>query len=414
MTSDEQQAGDHCTSVPALGLGWRIGLGLVSLLVGAGIWLPSVHWLFIPREGEFRSAAGLSPVSRKLAERHLRLWTDPELKKRELDQMRLSNPEWDFMGRTFLVLSLANMCLRDPEGKTAYLPVIDQIIADTERLLAEEGNLYFLMEYARRGRFVQKPPRSVFIDGEVALMIASRRFVEEKDYAEPLSARVECMVQRMKASPVLSCESYPDECWMFCNIVAAATIKMHDVLDGTDHTAFLREWLATVKEKLTHPETGLLWSSYGYAGYPIDGPEGSTIWMAAHCLQIVDEAFAEDQYRRACRELRASWLGFAWAREWPESWKGPADVDSGPIIPFFEISAGSSGMAFLGAASFHDDAYYNALVTTLKFSALPVERDGQLKFCASNQVGDAVLLYSTVMGPLWEEVRRRDRAREVL
>jgi hypothetical protein len=29
-------------------------------------------------------------------------------------------------------------------------------------------------------------------------------------------------------------------------------------------------------------------------------------------------------------------------------------------------------------------------------------RQNQLKYCASNQVGDAALLYASVLGPLWE------------
>jgi len=402
---------EHKPREQDLRLGKRMLLGIVSLLVGTAAWLPLAHLLFVPGNDEFRSTEGLSPIADKLAARHLELWTDPGLRRQELDQMRVSNPEWDYMGRTFLVLSLANMCLQAPERKQTYLPVMDLIIEDTEKLLEEGGNLYFLMDYAKHGIFVQEPARSLFIDGELALMIASRRFVEEREYSVPLGERIEEIVTRMTESPFMSCESYPDECWMFCNTVAVAAVKMHDVLDGADHSAFIQDWLATAKERLADLETGLLYSSYTYGGQPLDGPEGSTIWAAAHWLEVVDEDYARDQYERARKELRASLFGFAWAREWPASWKGPPDVDSGPVIPIFEVSAGSSGMAFLGAASFDDDEYYNALATTLMFSGFPLARDGKLKFCASNQVGDAVLLYSAVMGPLWDEVRRRDRAR---
>jgi hypothetical protein len=43
------------------------------------------------------------------------------------------------------------------------------------------------------------------------------------------------------------------------------------------------------------------------------------------------------------------------------------------------------------------------------FAGFPQVRDGRMRFCASNQVGDAVLLYSTVAGPLWELIRERSR-----
>ncbi|MFA6240204.1 MAG: hypothetical protein WC655_04700, partial [Candidatus Hydrogenedentales bacterium] len=291
-----------------------------------------------------------------------------------------------------------------------YLHVLDLIIHDTERLLAEGGDLYFLMEYAREAPFAQQPSRSLFIDGELAAMIAARRFVEERTFSKTLNERVDLIVERMSQSPVLCCESYPNECWMFCNAVALAAVKMNDVLDGRDHSAFLKAWVTSARERLTDPKTGLLVSSFTYQGHAMDGPEGSTLWMTAHALQVVDEDFAKSQYDGARRALQGSCLGFAWAREWPETWRGPMDVDSGPVIPVFEISAGSSGLAFVGAAAFGDESYYKQLAATLRFSAFPYERRGELKFCASNQVGDAVLLYSTVLGPLWEEVRRREHA----
>ena len=55
--------------------------------------------------------------------------------------------------------------------------------------------------------------------------------------------------------------------------------------------------------------------------------------MSAHMLRAVDPVFAEDQYRRAKKELARTILGFGYAREWPASHRGPEDVDSGPVIP---------------------------------------------------------------------------------
>jgi hypothetical protein len=127
--------------------------------------------------------------------------------------------------------------------------------------------------------------------------------------------------------------------------------------------------------------------------------------MVAHCLQLVDEAFARDQYERARRELGGTLCGFSYACEWPASWSGPMDIDSGPIIPGLNISAGSSGMAFIGACAFGDDAFVRSLAATLDFAAFPSRKEGRLRYCASNQVGDAALLYAAVLGPLWDRAR---------
>jgi hypothetical protein len=152
------------------------------------------------------------------------------------------------------------------------------------------------------------------------------------------------------------------------------------------------------------PVSGLLISSYTLDDSPLIGPEGSSLWMIAHALQWVDQDFARDQYNRARRELGATTLGFSYAREWPDSWPGPADIDSGPIIPGFKISAGSSGMAFIGASAFGDAPFLAMLNSTIDFSGFPSRKQGGLKYCASNQVGDAALLYAATLGPVLQKV----------
>lgn len=388
----------------------RCLLSLLSVAVATAVWLPSLRFVFRPGRDQFRSEVDVAPMARELARRHVDLWMQPKGGTADIDVMRVNNPEWDFMGRTFLVLSLANMCLHEPTLRHTYLPVIDRIIEDTDRIAQTKGIEYFLLGYATEAQFVQQPVRSIFVDGELALMMGARRFLAEHErFRERMRELVHITAERMAVGSVLSCESYPNECWTFCNTVALAAIRMQEVLDGEDHGQLLRDWVATAQRQLVHKETGLLCSSYTYDGQMLDGPEGSTIWTAAHCLQIVDEAFAEDQYRRAKSEIAHQHLGFGWAGEWPRSWVGPMDVDSGPVIPILDVGAGSSGQAFVAAASFGDTEYYRSLATTLMFAGFPQVRDGRMRFCASNQVGDAVLLYSTVAGPLWELIRERSR-----
>ncbi len=388
----------------------RILAGLAALLVAGLIWLPCLHWFFAKPASAFYSSAGLSPRARQLAARHLRLWTEPRLREEELRKMRGSNAEWDFMGRSFLVWSLANMSLRDPASRQLYLQTMDQIVDETLRLEKQEGMYFFLMPYAKDRPYAAQPAHSLFLDGEIALMLASRRLVEDKaDYKALLAERVDGIVGRFRRSPGLMLESYPRECWMFDHVVALDAVRMADHLDGSDHSTLISEWLAMARKKLTHRESGLLVSSFTPDGTVLDGPEGSTIWMVAHGLQLLDKELAHDQYQRARKELGATTLGFSYAHEWPASWDGPADVDSGPIIPVFNISAGASGMAFIGATAFRDEAFLSSLAATLDFAGFPSCQGRGLKYCASNQVGDAALLYAATLGPLWDKVQSGTR-----
>ena len=384
----------------------RIVGGLAALAVAALIWLPFMHFIFAKPVYNFRQEHGLSPEARELAARQLQVWTEPALRDMELNKMRVSNAEWDFMGRTYLVWSFANMALRDPASRPLYLRTMDQIIDETLRLEKQEGMYFFLMPYAKAGPYIMQPPHSLFLDGEIAMMLASRRVVEEKpEYKALLTERVNAIVTRFQKSPQMLLESYPDECWMFDHCVALDAIKTADYLDGTDHSKLIRDWIAMAKQKLVDPKSGLLISSFTTHGAPLIGPEGSSIWMVAHSLRLLDEDFARDQYQRARTELGAVTLGFGYAHEWPDTWRGEADVDSGPIIPVFDVSAGSSGIAFIGASSFGDDKFLASLATTLDFAGFPSRTGGRLKYCASNQVGDAALLYAATLGPLWEKVK---------
>ena len=104
--------------------------------------------------------------------------------------------------------------------------------------------------------------------------------------------------------------------------------------------------------------------------------------MVAHCLQIVDEEFARDQYARAKHELSGSLVGFSYAREWPRSWEGRQDVDAGAVVPGLGASAGASGLAILGAASFHDRDYLDGLLASLNFAGFPVTDKDALYYAA--------------------------------
>jgi hypothetical protein len=386
----------------------RIAIGLAALIIAAVIWLPCLHFFFAKPAQAFRQPKGLSPVAAELAARHLQLWSDASRREAELKKMRVSNAEWDFMGRSYLVWSLANICLRDAASKPACLRTMDQIIDETLRLEQQEGMYFFLMPYAKDHPYLVRPAHSLFLDGEIALMLAARRTVEEKpEYKALLTARVDAMVERLQKSKKLLLESYPDECWVFDHAVALDAIRMADRLDGSDHSDLIKRWIAMARQRLVDPKSGLLISACQTDGTPIYGPEGSSIWMIAHSLQLLDEDFARDQYDRSRRQLGVINLGFGYAHEWPKSWKGDPDIDSGPIIPWFEISAGSSGMAFIGASAFGDDQYLAALAATIDFAGFPKRENGRLKYCASNQVGDAALLYAATLGPLWETVNQK-------
>jgi hypothetical protein len=372
---------------------------LLALAVAALLWLPTVH-LFFARSPE--------AVAASLERRQANLWRGRPARTSGTprDPLRASNPEWELMHRMFDVLAFANVALARPSERASMLQLIDGIIASTLLTERAHGQLYFLLPYARRAPFHDAAGRSLFVDGELALMLAARQLVEETGawtaIADERAARV---VAQLERAPLHLGESYPDEGWMFCNAVALVAVRLHDGLSGQDHRQLVRRVIASARAHLVDPATGLLVSSFGYRGAIKDGPEGSTLWLVASFVELLDPAFARDQYQRAKHELGRQALGFAWASEWPRSWPGGDDVDSGPTVPIVEANAGSSGLALVAARAFGDEDFVRGLVASLELGAFPVDRAGQRRYAAGNDLADAVFFYALSQGPLWARAR---------
>lgn len=373
----------------------RVFLLLFLLLVATAVWVPSVHLWFRPSDVH-EMVPALAARQRELASRE---------GGAERAMLRRLNPEWDLMARTFSALAFANLALREPERKAEHLAVVDALVS---RTLEDErrGQEFFLLPYGHGRPFKDPAGRSLFIDGELALMLAARQWVEPRaDWAPLLRERVDLIVGQLERAPILAAESYPDQGWTFCNTMALAALRISDALDGRDHSSLRARWVASAREHLVDARTGLLVAEFTYQGRTLDGPEGSTLWLAAHMLQLVDADFAREQYARARKELIGELWGFAWAGEWPEAApRAVADVDSGPTIPLVNVNAGSSGLAFVAAGAFEDTELLKGLLTSLRFAAFPVQEDTGLRFAAGNSLSDAVLLYSLTQGPLWRQV----------
>src|SRR5262249_50745715 len=135
------------------------------------VWLPALHLFYVPSRAEQDVAA------RALARPEVLSATTPP----DLAQMRGTNPEWDFMRRTFAVLTLANRALEYADESEGDLGAIDAIVDETLDLDANRGDEHFMLPYGRARPFVDSGARSLFIDGEVVLMIAARELVAPRE-----------------------------------------------------------------------------------------------------------------------------------------------------------------------------------------------------------------------------------------
>jgi hypothetical protein len=373
-------------------------------MTATGASLPLLRWGLSPSEGMLDRDGPLAPEVRALLERHLRLWEDSS--PLNLQGLRAQNPEWDFMSRTFLALAFACAGLREPNPR--YLRAIDRIIEDTLATEASRGMHHFLLPYSKRAPFADPGGRSLFIDGEIAVMMGCRRLLQDTPrWQAPFAERIRFIDESLSRGPIGSGESYPDECWSFCNSFGLLALRMSEALDGDSHRERIDTWLHMAREHLIDPTTGLLVSSYSWDGRHLDGPEGSSLFLTAHNLRLLDPALGVEQYARGKQALGRSFLGFGFSREWPTSWVGPTDIDSGPIVPILQGSPSASGFMILAARSFCDEPTFRSLVSALHLVGVPKTTDGARRFLSSNAIGDAVITYGLVAGPVFAEIAQR-------
>lgn len=351
--------------------------------------------------------SGPTPEERAalLLQRQATAWEDPDLRARTTSSLRRLNPEWDFMRRTFLGLAAADRALAEPAEQDRWLALLDDLIQTTLDEETAFGHDHFLLGYANARPWIDPSERSLFVDGELALLLGARRMVADDDEIARLHrARVARVAASFQRAPTGLPESYPDEVWLFCVTNALVGVRMADRLDATDHDALIDGFLARVPS-LLHPASGLLNSELTTDGTALDGPEGSSLWLVLTNLLVLDEHLAREQYALAVEALYHQVGGLGYASEWGPDWRGPVDVDSGPIVPLFDASPSSSGFALLASRAFEDDRRHTALARSLRAADLLLVLDPRMAELAGNPMGDVIVLYALNHGPLWAKLR---------
>ena len=327
--------------------------------------------------------------------------------------MRSLNPEYDFMSRTFLVLALADRAIAEPTLAHDHLRTIDAIIDDTLEAEARHGQDHWLMSYWQPDATVGTG-RSLFVDGEVLVMVTARRMVRDDrpELKDETTRRARLVTHNLGSGGDLPfAESYADEGWLFCHAMAMLGLRAQEQLDGVDHSVLFTDFERAVRSTLIDPHTGMLASEFTMEGATMDGPEGSSIWFVVSALDVVAPELAEEQYGLARQALGRSVLGLGYSREWPTGAEAFQDVDSGPIIPILDASTSASGFA-IAAARVHDDHRFSAqLSDALGAAEAILQLSPQLAEIAGNPVADAVIVWGQGVGPLFDRLREAPPSR---
>ena len=318
--------------------------------------------------------------------------------------LQAANPEFDLMWRLFAVLAACDRAIAAPDEAELWLAFADDVIQDTLTTVASNSQRHFLLPYADHSPWVQPEAGSLFVDGEIALMIAARRAVDDTPWHQEAGQHWVARVQAdLDAAGDGWPESYPDEAWAFCLTNALLALRMHDHVEGTDHSPTLRHWTDRLATAGLDPSTGLIGSDWRADGTSLDGTEGSSIWWVSTGLLLLDPTLADTQYDGAHAELVGGLPGLAWSREWPGQAQ-LSDIDSGPVVPFFDASPAASGFALVAARAHGDHATLRRLERALRAADALLVLDPRLAHMDEAAMGDAIVQLGLGFGPLWSQV----------
>ncbi len=138
--------------------------------------------------------------------------------------------------------------------------------------------------------------------------------------------------------------------WPADNVVALASLGLHDQLLPSSFKSDLAKWLKNVQLKLDK-ETGLI----PHATSPqVEGARGSSQSLMLRFLLDIDEGFALEQFEKYRKQFVTYRFGLPGVREYPLLYSGGGDIDSGPVILEVGGAASLVGIGTMKAFGQHD------------------------------------------------------------
>jgi len=185
-------------------------------------------------------------------------------------------------------------------------------------------------------------------------------------------------------------ETSPDGRYPVANAAGTAALATYDRggNGGPPHDATVRAWVRTCRDRWVDPETGLLYQNVTDDAH--GWPRGSGTMLASFFLGYADPALSKELFEAGKTELVGKTVGWTALREYPRGVDRPGDIDSGPLIAGYSISA--TGFA-VGAARMHgDEELYARLVATAELFGAPASTNEGMRWVTGGQLGDAILL----------------------
>jgi hypothetical protein len=302
--------------------------------------------------------------------------------------------EWTFGAQMMAAMGLAQVALAHPELAPRYGALVDTCIM---HMLAAESASFDARAWGEDAVASLEGPRghAAYL-GYLNLAIGMHRLVDPASRHAALGDRISrALARRLEASPLALLETYPGETYPVDNTAVLASLALRDRAAHDDtFAAPVARALVSLRARYVDRTTGLLVQAVDSgSGTPRDAARGSGTLLAVYFLSFADAALSRALWDAAARELGDHVLGFGVTREYPRETAGQGDIDSGPVVFGYGVSA--TGFALAGARIHGDEARFRSLYATAHLFGAPVDSGGARRFASGGPLGDALLLAMT-------------------
>lgn len=244
---------------------------------------------------------------------------------------------------------------------------------------------------------VTTPPLGAFyqgwsnwLRGGLLLLQAPNARAEEVEQFKAACAAIATALERN--GPYL--ESYPDKRWPADSVVAAATLRLHDVILPPRYEGLLDRWMARIEQRLD--PLGLIPHAVGRTDDDLKPARGSSQALILRFFFEIDPQRTRKWYRTFRQNFVTTRAGLPAVLEYPVGRSGVGDVDSGPLV------AGASASAMVvnigTALQIGDRPYAEAMIPTIELVGFAIP--GKRYAFGFLPVGDAFLAWSKSARPL--------------
>jgi hypothetical protein len=146
------------------------------------------------------------------------------------------------------------------------------------------------------------------------------------------------------ASKTAVLEAHPGQSWPVDSLFAFEALQLHDRLYGTQYFKVFDKWVASV-ESTKDKATGLHVSFLNLDGTVRDVPRGCALSWSLAVLPRLAPKLAAEQWAAYKRSFFHCGFGTCVVREYPPGVERPGDVDSGPVVNGYGMSATAFALA---------------------------------------------------------------------